>query len=390
MFKKELVPKQENTVGGKDAKKLRSDMERRFGAAEVEALLPSKSTITLQKFGGGLRLVLYSLDKRPWLLDTTGNGDFVPTIEALWSAPALVPRIEIHAPVSRFVVNGADLMIPGMLTVSCGLPSSDFIITLAVGCCAGVVRSSVRELDAMRIVPDAVVSIGVRGNPAAIAVGKLLVTVDELRLGGKGRAVQIVHHYRDMLWVAAGRRVPNLGFLDDCVVPILGSTRESDGDADGDAEVVSDEDPDCGADSDGHRHADGDLVGGQGAISAADGSAVETDESTRANGVDRLGDSDGDQSASAGEDAGVDDRAAGTVNAGADLARRRGEMDALLLASFLQAARTEARFAQSRSRCRCGRGEPSLAPARTEARSRARQWFQTAVLRSGSGVASSV
>jgi hypothetical protein len=212
----------------------------------------------------------------------------------------------------------------------------------------------------MRIVPDAVVSIGVRGNPAAIAVGKLLVTVDELRLGGKGRAVQIVHHYRDMLWVAAGRRVPNLGFLDDCVVPILGSTIESDGDADGDADGVSDEDPDCDAEGDRHIHADGeDLAGGQGAISAADGSAVETDESARASGAGRLGDSDGDESGSAGEDAGVDDRAAGTVNAGADLARRRGEMDALLLASFLQAARTEARFAQSRCRCRCGRGEPS-------------------------------
>ena len=55
MFKKELQPKQENTVGGKDLKKLRADLARLFDSACVDALIPPKSPVTLQRFGGGSR-----------------------------------------------------------------------------------------------------------------------------------------------------------------------------------------------------------------------------------------------------------------------------------------------------------------------------------------------
>ncbi|XP_052490640.1 uncharacterized protein LOC105792767 isoform X2 [Gossypium raimondii] len=108
--------------------------------------------------------------------------------------------------VSRFVIGGADLMFPGISVAAEGLPSF-----------------SAGEPWAVKV----------PGNPAPIAVGSTTMSSAEaLKAGLRGKALRIMHYYRDLLWQSVeGHYVPNSGFLEDVVLEdpsFLASNQPSD------------------------------------------------------------------------------------------------------------------------------------------------------------------
>lgn len=124
--------------------------------------------------------------------------------------PELLPKIVVHAPVSEFVLRGADVMLPG------------------------VVFTSQEELDELR--KGELRCVYARGNPSPFAVGELLVDLAEIeRTGKKGRALRLLHYVGDELWRMGPRTVPNQGFLGNRVVPIdsTGATKEESDDEEG-------------------------------------------------------------------------------------------------------------------------------------------------------------
>lgn len=130
---------------------------------------------------------------------------------ALWREPELMPRLEVHAPVSEFVLRGADVMLPGVV-----FASPEEVASLRKG-----------ELRA----------VFARGNPGAIAVGEVLVdAADIARTGKKGRALKLWHVFGDELWKLGPQTVPNDGFSANRVVPInaqTGAAEDDDNDSDG-------------------------------------------------------------------------------------------------------------------------------------------------------------
>jgi hypothetical protein len=72
-----------------------------------------------------------------------------------------------------------------------------------------------------------------------IAVGTTLMD-SEKALSGKGKLLELCHTYGDMLWAAAGRTVPNEGFLADGVVGLGCSMDDDMAVYDGDASDDSD------------------------------------------------------------------------------------------------------------------------------------------------------
>ncbi|EOY17163.1 Eukaryotic translation initiation factor SUI1 family protein isoform 3 [Theobroma cacao] len=112
---------------------------------------------------------------------------------ALWKVPELMPSFMLKGgEVSRFVIGGADLMFPGISVAAEGLPSF-----------------SAGEPWAVKV----------PGNPAPIAVGSTTMSSTEaLKAGLRGKALRIMHYYRDLLWESVeGHYVPNAGFLEDAV-----------------------------------------------------------------------------------------------------------------------------------------------------------------------------
>lgn len=258
MFKKGCVVNNKSLLSGADRKKLRRGIENNFchseGDEEEGSDHSSIVDLILPKGGGDLELLkcpspsrvhIYCHDKVPIIIDASGKGDLIPTIFALWwlaeSPCSLLPIVHVKHPyVSRYLVNGADLMIPGV---------------------------SIDHPTFPRFAKDQLVAICVPGNPCPLAVGRTMMSSEELLarqgsggVGGvKGRLVSIVHCYGDGLWASmepglGNKRVPNAGFLVNAVVPVGAGAEALDGD---------DDDDDDGGGQGGEEEEEGEGEGGR-------------------------------------------------------------------------------------------------------------------------------
>lgn len=197
MFKKANEVRALQRLSGADRKKLRRNVCERFSSAsdaDIDAILPPKTEITVAKLTN--RAHVYAVEGGPpMLFDVDGRGNEIfPTVYALWKVPTLLKSFVLKGgEVSRFVIGGADLMFPGIRVPPEGLPSFS----------AGEPWS-----------------VKVPGNAFPIAVGATYMSSEEAyKAGLRGKALRIIHYYRDTLWDSAeGRYIPNDGFLEDVVL----------------------------------------------------------------------------------------------------------------------------------------------------------------------------
>ena len=148
VFKKDVQVKTDQKLSGKDAKKFIASAQALYGD-EAAALL-GKKDVSLRRTGGGTVATLYCSEAGALFFETEGGAgvSLLPTLLALWRAPIL-PTLLVPAPVLAPIINGADLMLPGVLGYEHW-------------------RDGMSEGD--------VACIAVHGNPAPLAVGRLLVS----------------------------------------------------------------------------------------------------------------------------------------------------------------------------------------------------------------------
>eukprot|EP00899_Mesostigma_viride_P015885 jgi/Mesvir1/24298/Mv10990-RA.3 len=203
MFKKPSPVHSSHRLSGADKKKLRHRIKDLFNASDeaVDTVFPSKADFTTSKLAN--RAVLYAAEGcPPVLFDSSGKGDYYPTVFCLWQVPSLLPSLMLkHPDVSKFILHGSDLMLPGILVPPEGLPQFG---------------------------EGEIWSVVIPGNPAPIAVGvTLLSSAAAMASGMRGKVLKVVHYYGDKLWESApGKPVPNAGFLADRVTAIDGRKYE--------------------------------------------------------------------------------------------------------------------------------------------------------------------
>ncbi|KAI0351003.1 eukaryotic translation initiation factor SUI1 family protein [Trametes cingulata] len=183
MFKKPLAElKTSAPLRSSDRRKLKQRVLQSFPAVQAEegdVLVPDG--LQAQKFSTHLDepgVVYLSPEGDPlWFTIGKGSDDLIPTVYTLWKRPDLLPFLSTPAPVVPKLINGADLMIPGVVQHSPALA------------------------------PDQLVSVtqyhrGAIGPP--LAVGRMAVSSDTLRSAEetdvKGKAVYILHTWKDALW----------------------------------------------------------------------------------------------------------------------------------------------------------------------------------------------
>mmetsp|Transcript_56466 Transcript_56466/g.121188 ORF Transcript_56466/g.121188 Transcript_56466/m.121188 type:complete len:566 (+) Transcript_56466:20-1717(+) len=195
MFKKpkDVQTKGENKMRGKEIKKLREVLlrELRIDEMGLNQLFPAKADIAVRKFGGGSYLTFITVDTCVAFVqvDPEAPNATYPTLTSLWRCPEALATVTIAPPVSKFVINGADVMAPGILAVDDSAQVGNFV------------------------------SIFVAGNPSAVGVGVLLLSPADIISRREGRAVQAAHHFGDCLWEASGSPRPE-GFNGAEVVPL--------------------------------------------------------------------------------------------------------------------------------------------------------------------------
>ncbi|XP_072537162.1 eukaryotic translation initiation factor 2D isoform X2 [Salminus brasiliensis] len=123
-----------------------------------------------------------------------------PTVYTLWRYPDMVPSFTTWAPVVQKLIGGADLMLPGVVVSSAGLP-----VVNKGDCCA----------------------INIVSNRAPVAVGTAAMSSSDMRSSGmKGKGVNVLHTYMDQLWAFGDKTVPP-------IVSVTDTSVQADGEMDG-------------------------------------------------------------------------------------------------------------------------------------------------------------
>jgi len=99
------------------------------------------------------------------------EGRMFPALRALLHGLIDVPRITVDMGAVRFVVNGADIMRPGITEIDDRVKENGIVVVVDEN----------------------------HGKPLAVGVSKM--AADELRAANSGKVIKSIHHINDDLWV---------------------------------------------------------------------------------------------------------------------------------------------------------------------------------------------
>ncbi|XP_045913489.1 eukaryotic translation initiation factor 2D isoform X2 [Micropterus dolomieu] len=125
MFAKQFRVKSNTVIKGSDRRKLKADISAAFPSLstdELSELIPNKEELNVVKIYAhkGDAVTLFVLHKNPLFFELEKR--LYPTVYVLWRYPALLPTFRTWPPVLQKLIGGADLMLPGVVVSSSGLP----------------------------------------------------------------------------------------------------------------------------------------------------------------------------------------------------------------------------------------------------------------------------
>ncbi|KAH9498457.1 Eukaryotic translation initiation factor 2D [Bulinus truncatus] len=192
MFLKPFRIKTQTSVKTSDRKKLRADIQRNFPSLkedDLQKLVPLKEEMSLIKINthGDENIVVYTVGKNPILFENFKT--LYPTVYTLWQFPEILPTFRTWPPVFEKLQKGADLMLPGV--VPDNEPSPKMFGKLQKG---------------------DLVSIKIAGNKSPVAIGKALLSGEDMYMSAmRGKGVSVLHILGDALWEMGDKsRPPNI------------------------------------------------------------------------------------------------------------------------------------------------------------------------------------
>ncbi len=149
MFKKNqaLVERSNTLLKNKEIRNLKQSVLKNFGIntdeqaafkygfseEDLSLLIPNKGNVSVKKLIS--KTLIYCCDDVPLFIDLNDRNDLCPTLFSLWAfrdnystcftqsdfdsskIRDKIRTVVIHPPVSEYLLNGADLMIPGLISL---------------------------------------------------------------------------------------------------------------------------------------------------------------------------------------------------------------------------------------------------------------------------------
>eukprot|EP01055_Gregarina_sp_Pseudo9_P000722 Gregarina_sp_Pseudo_9__721@NODE_145_length_3959_cov_13_780867_g133_i0_p1_GENE_NODE_145_length_3959_cov_13_780867_g133_i0NODE_145_length_3959_cov_13_780867_g133_i0_p1_ORF_typecomplete_len681_score265_60PrePUA/PF17832_1/3_3e12PrePUA/PF17832_1/1_5e04SUI1/PF01253_22/9_3e03SUI1/PF01253_22/4_8e08PUA/PF01472_20/4_4e03PUA/PF01472_20/6_7e07DUF1947/PF09183_10/0_44_NODE_145_length_3959_cov_13_780867_g133_i018613903 len=196
-----------NVVGEKDRKALRAQFNAQYPTHGVEAfnqLFPQGEAMSVLSLKGSSVEVFLSDDVPCFFVQSKKKtAQLVPTLFTLWRLPTLLPSIVCQAQAPRYLIRGADLMLPGCIPQD---PNGRFPEHMDAG-----------QLWAVRVL----------GNPVPFAVGSIIMSQTELQSASKGKLLEVYHILGDLLFRSYTPATLPEGFTASSCVPITGEAAET-------------------------------------------------------------------------------------------------------------------------------------------------------------------
>ncbi|CCC71742.1 hypothetical protein NCAS_0I00740 [Naumovozyma castellii] len=138
----------------------------------IDELIPKKSHIELIKCED--KIQLYTVDGE--VLFFQQFDELIPTLRLVHKFPEAYPTVQVDRGAIKFVLSGANIMCPGLTSAGAKLP------------------------DAPGYEKDTIVVINAENKEHALAIGKLMMSTEEIKSHNKGHGVEMIHHLGDPLW----------------------------------------------------------------------------------------------------------------------------------------------------------------------------------------------
>lgn len=138
----------------------------------IDELIPKKSHIELIKCED--KIQLYSVDGE--VLFFQKFDELIPSLKLVHKFPEAYPTVQVDRGAIKFVLSGANIMCPGLTSAGAKLP------------------------DSPGFEKDTIVVINSENKENALAIGKLLMSTEDIKKNNKGHGVEMIHHLGDPLW----------------------------------------------------------------------------------------------------------------------------------------------------------------------------------------------
>lgn len=116
---------------------------------------------------------MYTIDNEVVFFQHFDN--LIPALKVVHKYPGCFPRVQVDRGAIKFVLAGANIMCPGLTSPGASLPEEP-------------------------LETDQLVTIYAEGKETALAVGKLIMSTDEIKSINKGIGIEVLHFLGDGLW----------------------------------------------------------------------------------------------------------------------------------------------------------------------------------------------
>ncbi|CAB4254088.1 similar to Saccharomyces cerevisiae YER007C-A TMA20 Protein of unknown function that associates with ribosomes and has a putative RNA binding domain [Maudiozyma barnettii] len=138
----------------------------------IDELIPKKSQVEVIKCED--KIQLYAVNGE--VLFFQQFDELIPSLRLVHKFPEAYPIVQVDRGAIKFVLSGANIMCPGLTSPGAGLP------------------------DAPGFEKDSVVIIKAENKDSALAIGRLLMSTEDIKSINKGHGVELIHHLGDPLW----------------------------------------------------------------------------------------------------------------------------------------------------------------------------------------------
>ncbi|KAK7208338.1 hypothetical protein BZA70DRAFT_287648 [Myxozyma melibiosi] len=138
----------------------------------IDDIIPKKGQLIVIKCTD--RLSLYTMDNEVLFLQRF-DDPFIPSLRLIHKYPNCFPSVKVDRGAIKFILSGANIMCPGLTSKGASLPEEDYPV-------------------------GTVVAIFAEGKETALAVGKLAMSIGEIKKVNKGIGIEVETHLGDGLW----------------------------------------------------------------------------------------------------------------------------------------------------------------------------------------------
>lgn len=141
----------------------------------IDELVPKKAQIELIKCEN--KIQLYTINGE--VLFFQNFNELIPSLRFVHKFPEAFPTVQVDRGAIKFVMAGSNIMCPGLTSAGAALP------------------------EAPGFEADTIVVVNAENKDSALAIGKLLMSTEEIKDINKGPGVEMIHHLGDPLWTFA-------------------------------------------------------------------------------------------------------------------------------------------------------------------------------------------